>query len=155
MRGNTLLRQVSIIFGKLWHVKWPLLLFIVPTIAGIGAYIIANVTTGHTESYPLTIKTDKHIYVTGSVINITVTNVSNETARFSNLAYELAFYRWNNLEWTRFKGIFGATVIGYLAPNESGYVVDRLKGYGWTFPSGQWRVGNRRANCWAEFSIIS
>jgi hypothetical protein len=101
----------------------------------------------------LSVTLDKEIYHQGSIITITIENISNETQWFGNAAYDACFDRFDGEYWEFYDSIPSAEVITCLKPRETRQATWKLGGHtDSTFPPGQYRVWVH--GVYAEFEII-
>jgi hypothetical protein len=101
-----------------------------------------------------TIKLDKYVYYSGDWMNITITNVSNETLWFEDTGYGLDYFRWNGSGWEFYCGVAGCHMIIHLKPGETGHVRWHLGGYpSAPFPPGRYRIGHKRYQVYTEFIV--
>jgi hypothetical protein len=103
---------------------------------------------------PLTIKLDKYVYYSGDWMNITITNVSNETIEFGSTSYDIGYSKLTDDGWEWYYYFYGGAMLTYLRPGEAGQVIGVIGGYeDKPFPPGRYRVGHRGYEVYAEFIV--
>ena len=135
--------------------KWLLLVLMLVLIVSVGLIIVYYFRDSPNEhSFPLTVELDKYEFCSGETMNITITNVSNETLEFGNDAYNVVYHRWNGTGWEKYDAVPGCAMITKLEPGETAQVTWKLGGrIESPFPPGRYSVGTK--DVYAEFDVIS